>query len=349
MIRHIMIKRITIAAGFLALGPALSAQESATTPIDSERSDQISSIQKIEGTSSFVQDYEPNPAIWRLADDDTIIYIFGTFHVLPAGFRWRTDRLDQIVGEVDELVVEMSDEDVGDGVSDLLRELVEQSSSSPPISERLSEPNAQKWQKLLHLTGDEEQAFDRMPLFLSLMSIGMVQFGQGGSAREYGVETVLEAEFQAAQKPISSIENSLVYFREIALLDDDSLLQELENNLSEWNDGSVENLFAAATSGADDSSDGDAEITVGPFSSEHAWAQGELQDIRSEFEDSGAFYAAMYEILIVKRNQAWTVWLQDRLDEPGEILLAAGAGHFEGDDSVILMLREQGLQVDRIQ
>src|SRR5215218_2832238 len=49
---------------------------------------------------------EPRPALWLLADDDTRIYMFGTIHVLPPGFRWRSAALDKAVGEAAELVVE---------------------------------------------------------------------------------------------------------------------------------------------------------------------------------------------------------------------------------------------------
>src|SRR5690606_5646768 len=50
------------------------------------------------------QDYDPDPAIWLIEDEDTRIYLFGTVHVLPEGFRWRSPRLDAIVEEADALV-----------------------------------------------------------------------------------------------------------------------------------------------------------------------------------------------------------------------------------------------------
>ena len=43
---------------------------------------------------------EPRPALWLLADEDTQIYMFGTIHILPPGFRWRSTALDKAVGEV---------------------------------------------------------------------------------------------------------------------------------------------------------------------------------------------------------------------------------------------------------
>src|SRR5690349_24024555 len=51
----------------------------------------------------------PRPAIWLIEDEDTKIYLFGTVHVFPASLEWRSQRLDQVIAEADELVMETPD------------------------------------------------------------------------------------------------------------------------------------------------------------------------------------------------------------------------------------------------
>src|SRR5688572_3865570 len=51
------------------------------------------------------------PAMWRVADEDTTIYLFGTFHLLPPGHVWRTAALDQALAQADELVLEIAASD----------------------------------------------------------------------------------------------------------------------------------------------------------------------------------------------------------------------------------------------
>src|SRR6266700_721743 len=46
------------------------------------------------------------PALWAVSDADTIIYLFGTIHLLPDNYRWRTPRFNQAVEGSQELVVE---------------------------------------------------------------------------------------------------------------------------------------------------------------------------------------------------------------------------------------------------
>jgi uncharacterized protein YbaP (TraB family) len=54
-------------------------------------------------------------------------------------------------------------------------------------------------------------------------------------------------------------------------------------------------------------------------------------------------------VLIRKRNAAWADWLTKRLDKPGTIFVAVGAGHLAGEDSVQTMLDAKGLRATRLQ
>ena len=40
---------------------------------------------------------EAKPAMWKLSDPDTTIYLFGTLHVQPSDLKWRTARVDKTV------------------------------------------------------------------------------------------------------------------------------------------------------------------------------------------------------------------------------------------------------------
>ncbi len=49
---------------------------------------------------------QARPALWAVSDADTTIYLFGTIHLLPDNYQWRTPKLDQAVGGSQQLVVE---------------------------------------------------------------------------------------------------------------------------------------------------------------------------------------------------------------------------------------------------
>jgi hypothetical protein len=52
--------------------------------------------------------------------------------------------------------------------------------------------------------------------------------------------------------------------------------------------------------------------------------------------------------LRTNRNRDWTAWLIERLEKPGTVLFAVGAGHLAGPESVQQMLATRGLEAQRI-
>jgi len=53
--------------------------------------------------------------------------------------------------------------------------------------------------------------------------------------------------------------------------------------------------------------------------------------------------------LLTQRNVNWAEWIGQRLDKPGTVFMAVGAGHLAGDESVQSMLTRRGITVTRVQ
>lgn len=284
------------------------------------------------------QDYDPAPALWRLADEDTTIYLFGTVHMLPDGFRWRNPQLDRIIAEVDELVLESSDSDADASLAFSSNKLVSLMLDRTPTSEQLSPLARPKWRQLIALSGQPFDEVDRMPLMVALMGFGMAGDDNGPSSYEHGVETVLEQEFMESGRPISSIEDTGRVMLSLYRISDDLILSDLEDDLIRWDGRGGESFFGSAPE-ADDAQDWELE---------HGWARGEVQQDMDFGIANAKLARSFYRALLTNRNRRWSVWLDNRLDEPGTILVAVGAGHFEGAESVLEMLRARGLEAERI-
>lgn len=89
--------------------------------------------------------------------------------------------------------------------------------------------------------------------------------------------------------------------------------------------------------------------SIAPFQTEHDWAKGILLPIWDEASLDSPIDRAMYDALLVKRNRAWAAWLDTRLETPGTVMVAVGAGHFAGPGSVQEMLAERDLVLERVQ
>lgn len=285
-----------------------------------------------------VQDYEPAPALWRLADEDTTIYLLGTVHMLPEGFRWRNPQLDAVIDEVDALVLESSDADAAASMDHVGEKLAGLMAARTPTSQQLGPEARAKWRRLVELSGQPFDYVDHMPLMIAMMGFGVTGMDMGLSSYEHGVETTLERIFDETGRPVLSIEDTGRVMMSLYRISDDLVLPDLERDLLGWDGRSAEAFFGELAE-ADNPAD---------WQLEHAWARGDVQD-GIEFGLTDAKLAtAFHRALLSSRNRRWSVWLDERLKSPGTILVAVGAAHFEGGDSVLAFLDDRGLAAVRI-
>lgn len=275
---------------------------------------------------------EPRPALWLLADEDTKIYMLGTIHVLPPGFRWRSAAVDKAVGEAAELVVETY-EAPGAGPDKGLEAAAGFFADKPvPILKRVPKNKRAPLKAAILASGLPLPVLDRMHSWAAAMTLGIAQmlgeYGVEDPAQAPGVEDVLEAQFRDAGKPISSVENGDAVFASLSSLPETVQTQLLLE--------AIEPLPAALP----------AETEAAAAAGELEWVAG--NDEAMSLEGEAGFPPALFDVLVRRRNAAWTLWLEDRLQKPGTLLFAVGAGHLAGRESVQAMLAQRGLRVKRV-
>ncbi|AUX69907.1 hypothetical protein CHX26_10765 [Porphyrobacter sp. HT-58-2] len=166
---------------------------------------------------------------------------------------------------------------------------------------------------------------------VTLFAISLASSEAEGSQRSLGVETVIEQEYRATGRPVTAIEDPVAVMAKLFTIDEAQMVTLLDQALDEWNGCGL--VQAGQTD----------------WSSEHGWAKGQLgeEELAEMMEDP--FSRALYDILLVDRNRAWSDWLAERMTRPGNVLLAVGAGHMAGPDSVLTMIEARGLKAERIQ
>lgn len=269
----------------------------------------------------------PRPAIWLLADDDTRIYLFGTVHILPPGLVWRSAALDRIVAEADELVMETA-EDPNDADPAALEPFM-MLGKPTPILWQVAPHRRKALREMIESVGLIPELFDGMQAWAAAMTIAVTGLsdaygGADGPVDELtGVEDALQADFAAAGRPISGVETGeqqLGFLAGMTLRDQRAMLEAM---IDAYLDGTVTDPGALGDEG---------------------WLNGDVEAIG---EEMAQMPPELFDVLLTRRNRTWTGWLIDRLDRPGTVLFAVGAGHLAGRDSVQSMLAEHGLTVTR--
>jgi hypothetical protein len=264
------------------------------------------------------------PALWEIKDPDTTVYLFGTIHLLPQNIQWRTSKFDQAVASSQQLVVEtIIDEKNPTKLMSAMASLGIMN-GLPPLIERVPAAKRPALLAALKKNGLPPQALDRMKTWAAafiLLGSKFRELGLGG-----GVEGVLKGDFSARGKPIGELESNL---EQLTFFD--KLPEEAQRKLLE---GSIEDNKAM-----------NAEFG-GML---QAWTRGDVQGIARTFDQDLAESPAMQQALIRQRNANWSKWIEQRMEQPGALMIAVGAGHLAGKDSVVEMLKKDGYKVRRLQ
>ena len=266
---------------------------------------------------------EAKPAMWKLSDPDTTIYLFGTVHVLPSDLKWRTARFDQTVGQAKELVLEINDQDDKAAIGQLYKRLAF-SPGLPPVLDRVPADKRDALAAAIEKAGLKPAQLDPMETWAVAVTLGASMYAGMGASPDNGVENQLRASFK--DRPVEGLETTeqqLGYF--------DVMPEETQRKLLV---SMVDDMKSATM---------DFQKMVS------AWSSGDTGAIARTFDDELKKAPEIAKVLIDQRNANWVQWLKHRLDQPGTVMVAVGAGHLAGKGSVIDLLQKQGLKVERVQ
>jgi uncharacterized protein YbaP (TraB family) len=266
------------------------------------------------------------PALWEVSDPDTTIYLFGTIHLLPDNYQWRTPAIDTAIANSDSLVVETIVDQANP--AELVAALTKlgYSYGLPPLAERVAPERRALLETAIAKTGIPRPIFDRMETWAAAFTLLGVQFKDLGLKGEHGVEQTLRDTFGAKGKPIGQLETNaeqLGFF--------DTLPEEAQRAL-------LDGAITASPEMRDDFT----EMLRG-------WATGDVDAIAKTFNRGLADSPPLREALLKRRNANWSRWIEQRLSQPGTVMVAVGAGHLAGSDSVQSMLEREGYRIRRVQ
>ena len=266
------------------------------------------------------------PALWSVSDADTTIYLFGTIHLLPEKYDWQSPKLEKAVAGSQELVVEtIVDEKNPMQLVGLLMNLGI-SNDLPPIAQRVPPSKRAQLEAAIKKSGAPRAVFDRMETWAAAFMLLGNQFRDLGLKGDEGVETVLRSDFSSQNKPIDQLETNaeqLGFF--------DTLPEKAQQDLLL---GAIQPKGAMQTDFK--------KMLV-------AWSKGDVTAIARAFNHDLQASPDLRDALIRRRNANWAKWIEQRMDKPGSILVAVGAGHLAGRYSVIDLLQRGGYKVTRLQ
>ncbi|HWK41488.1 MAG TPA: TraB/GumN family protein [Croceibacterium sp.] len=263
----------------------------------------------------------PGPALWQVADEDTTIYLFGTVHALPRDKQWFDDRIARAFNASDELVTEVD-------ISDLARSsaALQQSGQLPEgqnLRSMMSTDDRMEYEAALIALGLPVETLDTYEPWLAAMTLSLLPLLRSGYDTQSGVEMALGERAGDGKKraALETVNQQIELFDTMPI---DAQLAFLDQTVEQ---------IPQATSGLD------AMVAE--------WVEGDAAGL-ANLMNAQLTDPVLKDRLLIQRNAHWAEWIEQRLEQPGTVFIAVGAGHLAGAGSVQDQLRKRRLKVTRI-
>lgn len=264
------------------------------------------------------------PALWKVADDDTTIYLFGTVHALPEDIDWFSGPVATALGSSGTLVTEIPsgfEQDPGTQQSIMGMAMLP---ADDNLRDQLEPEQRASYEAAMTALDLPVGAFDRFEPWFAGINLAMLPLLKAGYAAESGVEKVIEqrAPAGATRDALETVDFQL------------GMLDALPHQ------SQVDFLIATT----------DMIDQVVPMVDQMVteWVEGDIEAL-GELMNANLGDPVLAEALLYSRNRNWAAWVDERLDAPGTVFVAVGAGHLAGEKSVQAYLTERGFAVTRVQ
>ena len=264
------------------------------------------------------------PAMWHVHSATSDITLFGTVHALPPGTDWLNARIAARLDAADTLVLETVLPDDPAGLQPLVVALG-MKAGLPPVAARVAPSKRAALLAGVAALGLNARQLDGMKTWLAAIALGDGAVEQLGFTQTDGVEAALTARARAAHKPVVGLETPESQLRIFDMLP--------ETDARALLDSAVDDLPTVRD-------DINALVAY--------WQAGETDALAADFDKDFRTTPVLAAKLLTERNRAWANWIVARLNQPGKVFLAVGAGHLGGPDSVVALLRAKGLTVERV-
>ena len=265
------------------------------------------------------------PALWRVSDADSTVYLFGTVHVLPRELQWKSERITKAFADSETIWFE-TPTDAAAGAK--IAAIVAAEGMNPPgvtLSSQLAPADRARLVRVTASLGVAPGALERVRPWVAAVQLSLALLLKQGHDPAAGVEHVLEADAAAQGKRTAYFETPE---EQMALFA--GLTPEAERR-----------FLSATLRQIEEEAHIGAEM-------DRLWASGDTGAL-------GRLLAAMTEeagpeiadALIYRRNERWAARIDDMVDGgAGVAFVAVGAAHMSGPRGLPALLRAQGHRVD---
>ena len=267
------------------------------------------------------------PALWEMSTGKSKVYLFGSIHMLPRDWPWRTKAIDNAIRDSNVFVFETA---MTQDERNKMSLFVQDHGRLPhgrKLSRMLSPKGLKDFEKALERTPLDRQSVDAMRPWLALVALADYQI-QNGPLRgfvEEGVDYTLEQEARERRKAIRHLESSESQLEMLMQATPDSDIAGFEADLHEL--PKADQVYRRLL---------------------ESWTAGNQAALANVMASEAAINPDEKHILLDRRNRNWLPQIEAMMVQNKTVFVTVGAAHLVGPGSVLDMLCVRGWKVQRI-
>lgn len=272
----------------------------------------------------IAQNAMADPAIWSVQGRHNTLYLLGSVHFLPADQALPAN-IATVYRQAEMLLMEIDMDDLDMAQTQQTMLTLGLLPPGDSLRQRLDGRAYAKLQQLAGSLGLDAAMLDRFQPWLAALTLEQLQLARMGLQAESGVEQQLLLMAKKDRKEISGLETLQQQIEILAGFSAEQQRQLLLYSLDdmEQSDAQVQALVAA-------------------------WRDGDVAALERQLQAELRDFPQIYRALTVERNRRWLTVLKPLLEQSrDDYLVAVGALHLVGDDSVLELLRQAGYRVMR--
>lgn len=266
------------------------------------------------------------PAMWKVTDADSTLYLFGTVHLMQPDINWQRRDMQAAFDDVGTVFFETPDDDK----SALQTSILQRQYGLYPAGEKLSDHlDGINYNRLTAAAYNAEVPLARLERFKPWLAgdiLVVAGADKAGLRYENSADAQMRIKAKQSDKNIRALDDIDTYFNAVAKQSDLVQIQAFEQTIRNFNTLVADTKMANA-----------------------AWLIGNTQMLERDLMAPAELRSPeLYAALFTKRNDKWTNTLDDFMGGDSNAMVVVGIGHMLGVEGLPMLLEDRGYKVERV-
>jgi uncharacterized protein len=266
------------------------------------------------------------PALWRVHNGTSTVYLFGSLHILPPGYPWTTPEIERAMNASDLFIFEVPVDEAA--LMDQKAFIVEHGLLPPRQSLRgvLTGNEFQVYSTVLRRAGLKPENFEHYRPWLAAVMVGLAYLHHDDLLTLKGADDDLIAYARDHGRNLVYLENIREQMELLTAGDDNGHLKALKNLILTLPQTRTQEKELFET-----------------------WSSGDATRFAALLDGYFKGRPEAKEFLVDRRNRVWLDPLKQALGrQNGTTMITVGAAHIGGKNGLLALLCGEGYEVERV-